>query len=211
MRRKCPPADRAAPTGFTLVEMLVALSLFAAIAAMGVTLLRSSVDTHDAVQLRLKAMGSINRLRAVMANDLAQAVPRATRDVTGSTVPAFSGGPTSFSLVHAGALIQPDVPRGRLERIVYNLDGDEWLRAVQPMLDGVAPAAGDRLAGDVQSVALRYRDALGNWNDNWTSDPGNRLPLAVEMRFQRQGREPLTLMFLGTPTAPPPAEPASAP
>ena len=40
--------------GFTLVEMLVALSLFAAIAAMGVGLLRSSIDTQDAVQERLK-------------------------------------------------------------------------------------------------------------------------------------------------------------
>ncbi|KAB2855935.1 MAG: type II secretion system protein, partial [Sphingopyxis terrae] len=38
--------------GFTLVEMLVALSLFAAIAAMGVSLLRSSVDTQEAVQTR---------------------------------------------------------------------------------------------------------------------------------------------------------------
>src|SRR3546814_13454258 len=36
--------------GFTLVEMLIALSIFAAIAAMGVSLLRSSVDTQDAVQ-----------------------------------------------------------------------------------------------------------------------------------------------------------------
>ncbi len=43
--------------GFTLVEMLVALSIFAAIAAMGVTLLRSSIDTQDAVQGRLKTMG----------------------------------------------------------------------------------------------------------------------------------------------------------
>ena len=60
--------------GFTLVEMLVALSLFAAIAAMGVSLLRSSVDTQEAVQTRLKAMSGMNRIRAVMANDLAQAV-----------------------------------------------------------------------------------------------------------------------------------------
>ena len=40
--------------GFTLVEMLVALSIFAVIAAMGVSLLRSSVDTQDAVQTRLE-------------------------------------------------------------------------------------------------------------------------------------------------------------
>jgi general secretion pathway protein J len=72
--------------GFTLVEMLVALSLFAAIAAMGVSLLRSSVDTQEAVQTRLKAMSGMNRIRAVMANDLAQAVQRPTRGAAGAAV-----------------------------------------------------------------------------------------------------------------------------
>ena len=47
--------------GFTLVEMLVALSIFAMIAAMGVGLLRSSVDTQDAVQQRLKGMSGLKR------------------------------------------------------------------------------------------------------------------------------------------------------
>src|SRR3546814_12019571 len=69
----------------------------------GVGLLRSSVDTQDAVQARLQAMGGINRLRAVMANDLAQAVPRSTRGPSGETVPAFLGSPTGFAFVHAGA------------------------------------------------------------------------------------------------------------
>ncbi|HWW57178.1 MAG TPA: prepilin-type N-terminal cleavage/methylation domain-containing protein, partial [Sphingopyxis sp.] len=80
--------------GFTLVEMLVALSIFALIAAMGVGLLRSSIDTQDAVQGRLKGMSGINRLRAVMANDLAQAVQRSTRGPAGEAVPAFVGSAT---------------------------------------------------------------------------------------------------------------------
>src|SRR3546814_9724429 len=108
--RKNGPSTRSGRTeekrgnGFTLVEMMIALSIFAAIAAMGVGLLRSSVDTQDAVQARLQAMGGINRLRAVMANDLAQAVPRSTRGPSGETVPAFLGSPTGFAFVHAGEI-----------------------------------------------------------------------------------------------------------
>src|SRR3546814_12905350 len=83
--------------------MLVALSIFAAIAAMGVGLLRSSVDTQDAVQERLKAMGGINRLRAVMANDLAQAVQRPTRGPAGEAVPAFIGSSNGLAFVPGGA------------------------------------------------------------------------------------------------------------
>ncbi|HEY0598213.1 type II secretion system minor pseudopilin GspJ [Sphingopyxis sp.] len=190
--------------GFTLVEMLVALSIFAAIAAMGVGLLRSSVDTQDAVQGRLKAMGGINRLRAVMANDLAQAVQRPTRGPAGEAVPAFAGSSTGFAFVHGGAAALDGSPRPDVERVAYALVGGEWRRAIQPMLDGTALGAGDRLVGEVTGVAVRYRDEKGNWNESWTSEPGDRLPRAVEVRLSRTGREALTMLFLTAPALPPP-------
>ena len=190
--------------GFTLVEMLVALSIFAAIAAMGVGLLRSSVDTQDAVQERLKAMGGINRLRAVMANDLAQAVQRSTRGPAGEAIPAFIGSSNGFAFVHGGAGSLDGSSRPNVERVGYALVGGEWRRATQPMLDGTPLGEGDRLVGEVAAVVVRYRDERGNWNENWTSEPGDRLPRAVEVRLTRTGRETLTMSFLTAPTLPPP-------
>ncbi len=190
--------------GFTLVEMLVALSIFAAIAAMGVGLLRSSIDTQDAVQGRLKAMGGVNRLRAVMANDLAQAVQRSTRGPAGEAVPAFIGSSTGFAFVHGGAASAGGSPRPAIERVAYALVGGEWRRATQPMLDGTALGEGDRLIADVAGVAVRYRDERGNWGEVWSSEPGDRLPRAVEVRLSRAGREALTMLFLTAPTLPPP-------
>jgi len=190
--------------GFTLVEMLVALSLFAAIAAIGVGLLRSSIDTQDAVQDRLKAMGGINRLRALMANDLAQALPRSTRGPSDETVPAFAGSETGFALVHGGAASLDGGSRPNVERVAYARVGGEWRRAVQPMLDGTALSDGDRLVDEVAGVAVRYRDEQGQWGSSWTSDPGDRLPRAIEVRLTRQGRAPLVMLFL---TAPAPVTP----
>ncbi|WP_432768164.1 MAG: type II secretion system minor pseudopilin GspJ [Sphingopyxis sp.] len=190
--------------GFTLVEMLVALSLFAAIAAMGVGLLRGSIDTQEAVQQRLKSMGGMNRLRAVMANDLAQAVQRPTRGVAGEAVPAFAGSASGFAFVHAGASALGGSPRPNVERVGYALVGSEWRREAQPMLDGTALGDGDRLIDEVTAVAVRYRDAVGNWSESWNSEPGDRLPLAVEVRLTRTARPPLTMLFLTAPTLPPP-------
>ncbi|HWW59556.1 MAG TPA: type II secretion system protein GspJ, partial [Sphingopyxis sp.] len=82
--------------------------------------------------------------------------------------------------------------------------GGEWRRATQPMLDGTALGEGDRLMGDVAAVAVRYRDERGNWGESWSSEPGDRLPRAVEMRITRRGREALTMLFLTAPTLPPP-------
>ena len=197
--------------GFTLVEMLVALSIFAAIAAMGVGLLRSSIDTQDAVQERLKAMGGINRLRAVMANDLAQAVQRSTRGPAGEAVPAFVGSANGFAFVHGGAGSAGGGPRPNIERVAYARVGSEWRRATQPMLDGTALGEGDRLIADVAGVAVRYRDERGNWSEVWSSEPGDRLPRAVEVRVTRTGREALTMLFLTAPTLPPPAQEVPTP
>ena len=197
--------------GFTLVEMLVALSIFAAIAAMGVGLLRSSVDTQDAVQERLKAMGGINRLRAVMANDLAQAVQRPTRGPAGEAVPAFIGSSNGFAFVHGGAGALDGSSRPNVERVGYALVGGEWRRAIQPMLDGTALGDGDRLVDEVAAVAVRYRDERGDWSESWTSEPGDRLPRAVEVRLTRTGREPLTMAFLTAPTLLPPPPVAGVP
>lgn len=198
------PSFPKAQAGFTLVEMLVALSIFAAIAAMGVSMLRSSIDTQDAVQGRLKTMGGINRLRAVMANDLAQALQRPTRGPAGEGVPAFIGSPAGFAFVHGGATALDGGPRPNIERVGYALTGGEWRRAVQPMLDGSAFGEGDRLVGEVAGVAVRYRDDGGNWTESWTSEPGDRLPRAVELRLTRTGREPLTMLFLTAPARPQP-------
>lgn len=194
--------------GFTLVEMLVALSLFATIAAIGVGLLRSSVDTQDAVQDRLRTMGGVNRLRALMANDLAQVLPRSTRGISGEDVPAFLGNGTGFALVHGGAGSFGGDPRPTVERVVYALVGREWRRAVQPMLDGTPSAEGDRIADDVTAVAVRYRGDNGQWIGGWTSEPGDRIPRAVEIRLTREGRAPLVLAFLTAPTPPQPVVPA---
>ena len=198
--------------GFTLVEMLVALSLFAAIAAIGVGLLRSSVDTQDAVQERLKGMSGMNRVRAIMANDLAQAVQRPTRGAAGEAVPAFLGSASGFAFVHAGAATLDGDPRPAVARVGYALVGGEWRRATQPMLDGTALGEGDRLLDEVAAARVRYRDEAGSWSDSWTSEPGDRLPRAVDVRISRTGRPPLTMLFLTAPTPlPPPASAGEAP
>lgn len=195
--------------GFTLVEMLVALSIFAVIASIGVGLLRASINTQGAVQDRLGAMGAVNRLRSVMANDLAQAALRRARGPDGSTLSAFQGDAQGFAFVHRGrsAVDADGVPA--VQRVEYRLTNGEWRRASAVRVDGVALAEGDALARDVTNVALRYRDARGVWQPSWTSEAEQRLPTAVELSLIRGNRAPLLLRFQTGPvlSPPPPAEP----
>ena len=197
--------------GFTLVEMLVALAIFAAIASIGVGLLRASVDTQGAVQQRLSAMGAVNRLRSIMAGDLAQAALRTTRSPDGAVQPAFRGDTRGFELVQRGRYGDASRRQGAVQRVRWAVVDGEWRRATAPMPDGMPLDAGDALARDVTAVTLRYRDARGGWQDNWSSEPEQTLPAAVELSLTRGARAPLVMRFQTGPTMPPPLPPGAQP
>lgn len=195
--------------GFTLVEMLVALSIFAVIASIGVGLLRASIATQDAVQDRLGAMGSINRLRSVMASDLAQAALRPARAADGQGQSAFAGDGDDFVMVHRGAATQGDGTRPAVQLVSYRLTDGEWRRASAGHVDGSAVGEGDALVRDVAGAVIRYRDSSGNWRSDWSSDRERRLPVAVELALERRDRAPLVMRFAVGPALLPPLPPSA--
>lgn len=193
--------------GFTLVEMLVALAIFAGIASIGVGLLRASVDTQGAVQDRLGAMGAVNRLRSIMASDLAQTAMRTTRGTDGTVLPAFRGDADGFELVQRGRYDDGAGRQGAVQRVRWALTDGEWRRATAAMPDGSALGDGDALARDVTGAVLRYRAARGTWQNSWSSNAELTLPVAVELSLTRRAREPLVMRFQTGPTLLPPALP----
>lgn len=203
MNRPIHPRISAPEQGFTLVEMLVALSLFAAIAAMGVVMLRSSVDTQASVQNRLSGMSGFHRMRAVMGQDLAQALVRPNRDERGALRPAFIGSVDAMEFVSAGADGLEERVRPDAVRLRYALNNGEWQRAEAPYVDGAALADGDAVARDVEMARLRYRDEAGGWHETWPQMSGPDLPQAVELTLKKRGNAPLTLLFRLGPNMPP--------
>ncbi|HWT13108.1 MAG TPA: prepilin-type N-terminal cleavage/methylation domain-containing protein, partial [Allosphingosinicella sp.] len=78
--------------GFTLVEMLIALSIFGMLTAAGVALLSVTARTQETSDRLLAELGEIRRVGALLTADLAQAVPRIRRGADGRPRRAFAGG-----------------------------------------------------------------------------------------------------------------------
>ena len=173
--------------GFTLVEMLIALTIFGMLTAGGVALLSFSVRTQEMAERQLSSVGAIRRAGALLTADLAQAAPRVWRDGEGQPQAAFSGSSGREArvlvLVRAGWDNPDQLPRPSLQRVEYRLQAGRLLRVGYTNVDGGGASAVTALVEDVQQLQLRFRSREGAWLDSWTPPDPAELPVAVEMNM----------------------------
>ncbi len=198
---KSVPASEA---GFTLVELMVALAIFALISVAGVALLRSGSDTQIAVKNRLEDLSRTSRLANAMESDLAQAVARPVRDTAGQPVPAFTEADATvpnalFGFVRAGWSNFDEAPRAGLQRVAYVLEGKSLKRVGWPMLDGAQPGEAATLIERVRSAEIRFRDDAGEWRSDWSAEDADALPRALELLLTVEGKPEQRMLFLVGP------------
>ena len=134
--------------GFTLIEVIISLVLFALIAAAGVALVESVLGIQHRTAGRLERLGDMQRAMFIVANDLGQ----------------INDGPVSGD---AGAILltRPLSAMANLPQpIAYALAGDALVRTIgkgapQPLLTGVSAAR------------WRYFHAGDGWLDRWPPEP----------------------------------------
>jgi general secretion pathway protein J len=130
--------------GFTLVEVLIAMALFALIGIAGFTLLDGVLRTQGATETRLSRLAEIQRAMLVISTDLDQ--------VTGSL--AGSG---------AALALQKTDLSGGVVNVQYDLTGDRLTRT----LSGAAGTRTQILLEDVASVRWSFHRRRGDWLDAW--------------------------------------------
>lgn len=201
------PCRGSAQQGFTLIELLVALTIFAMLAAAGVLLLGNGVSAQAQVKARLDDMAAVQRAAGALAGDLGQAVPRITRTEAGTLAPAFwshsqGEGQPVLQFVRGGWDNLGDLPRPSLQKVEYWVRQGRLERRTYAQLDGAAGDDPAALLENVESITVRFRDAQGNWRDDWTPTQPDLLPRAVELTIARTGEPPVTMAFLVAPGPP---------
>lgn len=195
-----PPSQ----AGFTLLEMLVALSIFALISVMAYRGLNLVLETREKVTAEGRKWQDITRLFSRLEQDFTMAVNRPVRDSRDLPMPALVGDPQPVG--EDGALIAFTRmglagQRGALQdlqRFGYRLRGEAVEQLVWPVLDQAPrtrPAADELLTG-VRALEARYLGRGGTWQDRWPL-PGQpaELPAAVEVTLVLATGERMTRLF----------------
>jgi len=170
-------------SGFTLVELLVAVLVFGLLAATAYGGLSALSSAVDAQRDRSVAFAELQRAVATLDSDLRQLVSRRGRDRQGRLLPVMGGDSRILLGRRAGRMNPADLPRSQLQQFEWRLETDGLVRRTWPEVDSAPDSApsGRTVFGQVNAIEFRFRDASGTWQRQWpASNPPRLLPSAVE-------------------------------
>lgn len=188
--------------GFTLIEVLVAITIFVVMAAMAYGGLRVVLDARDSYERNNDRLADVQTFFLIMQRDIEQTVDRPIRDGFGDRQPSLTGDRNGLELTHAGLRNPAGFARSHLQRVAYVLEADTLVRLVWPVIDRAQdsePVRSYVLEG-VETVELRFLDAKHNWQTKWPADKlGDEqpaaLPRAVEVSIDYRDWGRLTRLF----------------
>ena len=135
---------RRATTGFTLVEVLIALGITAFVSVIAYTSLSAVLSGAERLRENTDRSYEINRAFMILSRDLRQFVDRPVRDEFGEREPGLTGGllarfPLSFT--RTGWHNPNGYPRSNLQRVNYRLEDDAlWRTATRCWTELQAPS-----------------------------------------------------------------------
>ena len=178
---------------FTLIEILVALAVFAIIGVLSSRILLGMVDVSSATADHAATLAELQRAVSVVERDVQQLVRRSVRDEHGDPRDAVAVNDEALlELTRRGWQNPLGAPRAELQRVAYVLRDEKLIRLFWPILD----RAGDTepivqlLLDDVEDLDFLAHDDKDSDHRQWPlrrSDRNEGVYLAgIEMQLKHK-------------------------
>jgi general secretion pathway protein J len=182
--------------GFTLLELLIAITIFAILATFVYSGLKVILDTEHQTSLYGQRIAKLQLGLNLMQRDIEQLVPRTVRDQYGDHQPALISSGTSgilLELTRGGFSNPMHLQRSNLQRVGYVYEEDTLYRLTWRTLDRPLESEPHRqkLIDKITSLELIFYDKALEEKKEWPPtttgtdevDP-RMLPVSIELNME---------------------------
>lgn len=191
VNRKSRVSPSADGRGFTLLEVILAVSILAVVVLLATTALRVGLRAREAGQRRADLQQENRALVELVSETLAGAFPYQGRlGQSPDRIVLFQGEPDEVRFVTTAPPLALDTTAAPFHAVVLGLEGEDALRLIErlvPTDDPFTPGSERVLSRSITRFTLAYRDEAGEWQDKWDGREAGGLPTAVRFEL-RVGR-----------------------
>ncbi|WP_372986050.1 type II secretion system minor pseudopilin GspJ [Marinobacter sp.] len=188
-------------SGFTLMEVLIAVTITAVIGLGVWQVINGVVNSRDRVNELAGEFDRIQRAMLLLERDITQVVNRSARDVYGDFQPALTSREEGYALLltRQGWRNPLGLRRSGLQRAGWEYTGTELFRRYWPTVDQGQEDNSENvlLLEDITAFEVRFMNSERSWQEDWPSDddlaglnPGDRpefpFPLGIEVTIEHE-------------------------
>ncbi|HEV8077754.1 MAG TPA: type II secretion system minor pseudopilin GspJ, partial [Marinobacter sp.] len=198
--------------GFTLMEMLIAVTITAMIGLGVWQVLNGVINARDRVDEVADEFAALQHTMLLFERDMNQMINRPARDVFGDMQPALTSRSEPFNLLltRQGWRNPLGQRRSNLQRVAWEYDGNALVRSYWPALDQGQDdnRRQAQVLEGLKTFKLRFLDSNRQWRDNWpvqepitgtrTVSEAPALPLGLELTIEHDRFGTLERLFVLT-------------
>lgn len=179
--------------GFTLLELLVAISIFSVLSVMAYSGLQTVIKTKNITQQSSERIAELQLVMYRVTDDLRQVVARNIRNEFGDSIPAMQFNnidDEGLEWSRAGYRNPAHLKRSNLQRIAYKVKDETLVRTTWNVLDRAQDTESfdNIMLSKVVSLEWRFLNHEDNWVNEWPAEVQNAviipLPKAVELNLE---------------------------
>lgn len=175
-------------SGFTLLELLIAMVIFSIMSLMAYGGLHSVLNSNASTQAYEKDLKGLQRSMMFIEKDLRQLTARPRHsgynETQGAIVSEDLDIGALLEFTRSGNPNPANKLRSSLQRVRYVLEQEELQRWSWSLVDHLdAEPVIMPLVTSIETVSLRFMNAKKEWLESWASEDKSELPKAIEINI----------------------------
>jgi len=183
-------------SGFTLIEVIIAIAIFAVVATLSYTGLQSVINSKTRTEASLDRLKQLQLSILTISTDMQQLADRNGKDALGSVLRKLTthDADTIVSFTRGGWRNPAHRTRSTLQRVAYYIDEDTLIRRYWYHVDRADDEkfVDRELINNIDELSLRFLTEKDEWLEDWPSNEvlagasptSSPMPKAIEINLK---------------------------